>query len=391
MAKNGISTKSATTTKSNDSQKGSQARGAAEPHVTDKGICGSWPKLQGLDSNPQGESGPQFWQAFRDTFAHIYTLSLPDPSEEARFTLSTRTYHLPSAILMRSQGTAFIMARGPALVARHADQLLIYLELEGSCDNDWAGRRGRVMPGDIQIVDYARPFHSVTTDYANLILILARDSVPTSLLGLEPHGFVFPHGSGAARLIGAAMQEFYAQADDLTVGEAEAAIEGIVGLTTAFARMRLTGDKLDRVKSKRKAAFDYIDAHFANARLGPDEIATAAHLSRASLYRLLAAEGGIRSVLLKRRLDQALRLMLDDGGDECSLKEIVKCCGFGGKSQFSRAFHARFGLPPRQYRALVRQQDFDWHQARLKADGFDHDSLFWRTQRVERSRSIQMP
>ena len=43
---------------------------------------------------------------------------------------------------MRSQGTAFIMTRGPALVARHADQLLIYLGLEGSCDNDWAGRRG---------------------------------------------------------------------------------------------------------------------------------------------------------------------------------------------------------------------------------------------------------
>jgi len=391
MAKSGISVKSATTTESNDSEKIPQALGSFEPSVSNKGNCGSWPKLQGLDSNPQGESGPQFWQAFRDTFAHIYTLSLPDASEEVRFTLSTRTYHMPSAILMRSQGTAFIMARGPALVARRADQLLIYLELEGSCDNDWAGRRGRVKAGDIQIVDYARPFHSVTTDYANLILILARDSVPASLLGLEPHGLVFPRGSGAARLIGAAMQEFYAQADDLMVGEAEAAIEGILALTTAYARMRLAGDKLDRVKSKRKAAFDYIDAHLANARLGPDEVAAAAHLSRASLYRLLAAEGGIRSVLLKRRLDQALRLLLEDSSDERSLKEIIKCCGFGGTSQFSRAFHARFGLPPRQYRALVRRQDFDWHQARLKADGFDHDSLFWRTLRVEPSRSTHLP
>jgi AraC-like DNA-binding protein len=391
MAKNGISVKSATTTESNDSEKIPQARGSFEPSVSNKGDCGSWPKLQGLDSNPQGESGPQFWQAFRDTFAHIYTLSLPDASEEVRFTLSTRTYHMPSAILMRSQGTAFIMARGPALVARRAVQLLIYLELEGSCDNDWAGRRGRVKAGDIQIVDYARPFHSVTTDYANLILILARDSVPASLLGLEPHGLVFPRGSGAARLIGAAMQEFYAQADDLMVGEAEAAIEGILALTTAYARMRLAGDKLDRVKSKRKAAFDYIDAHLAKARLGPDEVAAAAHLSRASLYRLLAAEGGIRSVLLKRRLDQALRLLLEDSSDERSLKEITKCCGFGGTSQFSRAFHARFGRPPRQYRALVRRQDFDWHQARLKADGFDHDSLFWRTLRVEPSRSTHLP
>jgi AraC-like DNA-binding protein len=363
---------------------------SAKPSVTSKGDSGSSPKLQGLDSNPQGESGPNFWQAFRDTFAHIYTLSLPDSSEEARFTLSTRTYHTPRAILMSSRGTAFVMTRGPALVARSPDQLLIYLELEGSCDNDWAGRRGRIEAGDIQIVDYARPFHSVTTDYTNLILILARESVPAALLTMEPHGLVFRHGSGAARLIGAAMQELYAQADDLTVSEAEAAIEGIVALTTAYARARLASEA-DHVKSKRKAALDYIDAHLANAQLGPGEIADAAHLSRASLYRLLAAEGGIRAVLLQRRLDQALRLLLADNKDEQSLTDVAKRCGFGGTSQFSRAFRARFGLPPRQYRALVRQQDRDWHEARLRADGFGGNSLFWRHRGLTGSEQSGVP
>lgn len=353
---------------------------SAKPPVTDKGDGGSSPKLQGLDSNPQGEFGPQFWQAFRDTFAHIYTLSLPDPSEEARFTLSTRTYHTPRTILMRSQGTAFMMTRGPALVARSPDQLLIYLELEGSCDNNWAGRRGRVEAGDVQIVDYARPFHSVTTDYANLIVILARESAPAALLAMEPHGLVFRRGSGAAHLIGAAMQEIYAQADNLTVSEAEAAIEGIVALTTAYARTRLASDEADHVKSRKKAALDYIDAHLANAQLGPSEISDAVHLSRASLYRLLAAEGGVRAVLLQRRLDQALRLLLADNKDEHSLTDVAKRCGFAGTSQFSRAFRARFGLPPRQYRALVRQQDREWHEARLRADGFGQDSLFWRHQ-----------
>jgi AraC-like DNA-binding protein len=165
-----------------------------------------------------------------------------------------------------------------------------------------------------QIVDYARPSHSVTTDYANLIVILARESVPAA----------------------------------------------------------------DHVKSRRKAALDYIDAHLGNAQLGPDEIADAAALSRASLYRLLATEGGIRAVLLQRRLDQALRLLLADNNDEGALMDIVKRCGFGGTSQFSRSFRARFGMPPRQYRAPVRQQDLDWHQARLRADGFDQNSLFWR-------------
>jgi AraC-like DNA-binding protein len=166
------------------------------------------------------------------------------------------------------------------------------------------------------------------------------------------------------------------------VSEAEAAIEGIVALTTACARARLAGDEADHVKSRRKAALAYIDANLGNPQLGPNDIADAAHLSRASLYRLLAAEGGIRAVLSKRRLDHAVRLMLADEKGARSLKEIVKCCGFGGTSQFSRAFRTRFSVPPRQYLALVREQDVHWHEARLMADGFEQDTLLWRNQKL---------
>ena len=346
--------------------------------VTDRGSANPSPKLRGIDSNPQGHFGPQFWQAFRNVVAHLYTTALADPSEEARFSLSTRTYATPQAILMRCQGTAFIMARGPIQIARGADQLLILLQIEGAVDTDYSGWRARRQVGDVEIVDYARPFRSVATDYANLVIAIPRESMPAALLALEPHGLIFPRGGAAARLIGTAMQEFYAQADDLTVSEAEAAIESIVAMTTAYARIRLADDELHRVKSKRKAALDFIDAQLGDVQLGPDEIAEATNLSRASLYRLLASEGGIRAVLLKRRLDLALRLMLDNDNGERSLKEIVKTCGFGGTSQFSRAFRARFGVPPRQYRALVRQQDLDWHEARLMADGFDPVSFLWR-------------
>jgi AraC-like DNA-binding protein len=91
-------------------------------------------------------------------------------------------------------------------------------------------------------------------------------------------------------------------------------------------------------------------------------------------------------VLMKRRLDEALRLLLEDNKDDCSLKEIVRRCGFGGTSQFSRAFRARFGMPPRQYRALVRQQDLDWHEARLMAEGFDQDAFLWRRHELDGSK-----
>ena len=364
----------------------SQTDVPAELTVADRGEDGSSAKLRGLDINPRGDCGPQLWRAFRDTLTHLYIVSLPDPSEEARFSLSTNTYPTPRAILIRSRGTAFTMTRGPALVARGADQLLIMLQIGGVVDTDCGERRGLIEVGDVAIFDYARPYRSVATDYENLMIIVERASVPSALLAMEPHGFVFPRESGAAGLIGAALKEFYAQADHLTMSEAEAAIEGIVALTTACARGRLAGEEMDHLKSRRKATLGYIDAHLANAQLGPDEIAEAANISRASLYRLLAAEGGIRAVLLKRRLDEALRLMLESDEDEQLLKKIIRRCGFGGTSQFSRAFRARFGAAPRQYRALVRRQDLDWHETRLMADGFDRDDFLWRQEKQRGSK-----
>jgi len=146
----------------------------AASSTKDKAGDDSSPRLQGLDSNPQRNFGPPLWRAFRDSLAHLYTLSLPDPLEEERFTLSSRTYPTPRAIVMHCKGTAFIMTRGPALVARGADQLLILLQIEGTVESDCAGRRGRREPGDVEIIDYARPLHSVATDYANLIIHLSR-------------------------------------------------------------------------------------------------------------------------------------------------------------------------------------------------------------------------
>jgi AraC-like DNA-binding protein len=83
-------------------------------------------------------------------------------------------------------------------------------------------------------------------------------------------------------------------------------------------------------------------------------------------------------VLLTRRLEQAMRLMLADNKEERSLADIAGGCGFGGATQFIRAFRARFGVAPRQYLTLIRKQDIEWQEARLVADGFDQNAFLWR-------------
>lgn len=78
------------------------AKGSANGSQAGVGVS---PKLQGLDSNPRGDFGPRLSQAFRDNVTPLFAVSLPDPSEEARFSLSTRAYATPRAILRRCQGT----------------------------------------------------------------------------------------------------------------------------------------------------------------------------------------------------------------------------------------------------------------------------------------------
>src|ERR1700733_3314951 len=110
------------------------AEGSANGLQADVGVS---PKLQGLDSNPEGHFGPLLWQAFRDNVTPLYAVSLPDPSEEGRFSLSTRAYATPRGILRHCRGTALTMTRGPEQITRGADQLLIYLQIEGSVDQDY--------------------------------------------------------------------------------------------------------------------------------------------------------------------------------------------------------------------------------------------------------------
>lgn len=148
---------------------GSQANAHSQKSKTDQGVSAASGRLQGLDSNPQGQFGPQLWEMFRVAVGHLYTVSLPDPSEEARYTLATRTYATSQAVLMWCRGTAFTMTRGPDLIARGADQIILHLLIEGSVVKEHAGRRVRREAGDIEIIDYARPLQCTATDYEVLI------------------------------------------------------------------------------------------------------------------------------------------------------------------------------------------------------------------------------
>jgi AraC-like DNA-binding protein len=79
------------------------------------------------------------------------------------------------------------------------------------------------------------------------------------------------------------------------------------------------------------------------------EIAERLNLSASSLARRLAREQlTFRDVLGRRRMESAARLLLES---EARIGEIALRVGYGENASFTRAFRARTGLTPGQYRA----------------------------------------
>ena len=79
------------------------------------------------------------------------------------------------------------------------------------------------------------------------------------------------------------------------------------------------------------------------------ELAQQVHLSPAHLQRLFKQETGVHisELLTERRLTTAANLLTNT---EMGVKEIAYRVGYGHHSSFVRAFHRRFGQPPKRYR-----------------------------------------
>jgi two-component system response regulator YesN len=93
----------------------------------------------------------------------------------------------------------------------------------------------------------------------------------------------------------------------------------------------------------------YIDAHFAQASLDLEEVASAARISPGYLSRLLKLETGFSFVdyLARVRINKAVQMMSDPA---VKVYEVAEAVGYQSQHYFSRAFKRVFGRPPVEYR-----------------------------------------
>jgi len=99
----------------------------------------------------------------------------------------------------------------------------------------------------------------------------------------------------------------------------------------------------------------FIRQRLADPRLSVADIAAAHHLSVRSLQRLFAAEGETAGGWARRqRLERCRRDLLDPALRDRPAAAIGARWGFIDATHFGRAFRARYGMPPAEFREMNR-------------------------------------
>lgn len=126
-------------------------------------------------------------------------------------------------------------------------------------------------------------------------------------------------------------------------------IVGLIGISRDLGQP----DSQHSSFSRLQLAVNHMQEHFGEP-LRVQALAQIAGISIAQLERLFKRVFQLtpQQLLTKMRLEAAMRLL----HSETSIAKIGQICGFSDQSAFARQFKCTVGIPPRDYRAMVRNE-----------------------------------
>jgi AraC-like DNA-binding protein len=248
-----------------------------------------------------------------------------------------------------------VLRRTPRQI-RQADAMYFQIAIltKGAGSLQQETRTAQLGPGDLVVYENSRPFTWTFTDpWAVTVLSIPSEAVRLTaserramsarrlsgrdgLSGVVAR-FVLDVTRHASEIGDAESERVLAQASDLAIS----LLATSANSEYADARHRTT---LDRIKR-------YLETHFRDQALKPDEIAAAANISTRYLHKLFEGEHQTIALYLRGlRLQHARDDLLDPRLTRRSIAAIAHGCGFGDVSGFNRAFKGAYGANPSDLR-----------------------------------------
>lgn len=232
------------------------------------------------------------------------------------------------------------------------DPVIINMMVEGLAHGDMDGRPFYEPAGTLHFHDLSRPSLHVSSASMTYSIIVPR-SVAQRIWGSlhDVHGLVVP--AAAAEMLFAHAEITRRSLARLDVSSAERLGRIFLELAAiALEEVRPRAIVLTTEKQLLNRAGEEIDRRLGDGKITIADLCRALGVSRSRLFAAFRAEGGIHNFIARQRLERA-RAALGDIERVEPIGNIAHRLGFSDAPHLSRAFRTRFGMSPRDYRALI--------------------------------------
>jgi AraC-like DNA-binding protein len=266
-------------------------------------------------------------------------------------TLSTLALSRVTASAQRVRRTARQIARASE------DYFLVSIQTDGVGEVHQDGRRAVLQAGDFALYDSTRPYDLVFgADFQQFVLMLPGPALRAQVRETQALTASAVSGRrGAGHLMIEMIRTLAQDIGTLEPASAAAVADSVTQILVAGLRTlpAAQAPAVSQLTAYHRAQIKaYIQAHLHEPGLDVAGIAAALRLSPSSVHRVFAGEAcSVTEWLWAQRLDRLARDLSDPALQRRSVSDLAFALGFNDAAHVSRAFRARFGCAPREYRA----------------------------------------
>lgn len=306
-------------------------------------MAGARAGLPILELNDQNVPRDLQFDVFRATVAPgLFDARAPKGKQLANVRVETTDYFVEDIVMSRLRFDPLMMRRS-ARQARNGfgDFVSVLVHLDGDirgvagADTDVLGSGSRVT-----VLDMGEPF-SLRTGRTDVLWL----AIPKHRLPSFHRAFETPIAADEDRAsaLSAYVRDLWARLPTATPDESAWLAHGIAQAVDSS----LLTDRAHQSDEVRLAVMkDYISTHLDDLDLDAERLATEFHWSRASVYRMFSASGGVGAYIRERRLIRCFEDLARPQRLPSPISSVANRWGFWNPSHFNRIFKAKFGVPP---------------------------------------------
>jgi len=281
------------------------------------------------------------------------------PGDKDDFHAELRIGQLGPVKLARLTVDKCSVERRQSHIVRNSPRLYNFLlQAEGASTFYHCGKEAQLEAGDFVLCDTGLPHYFLTHDHSVTVMVRVAGEVLRSYLPTPEQfcGQQLGRATGVTGTVAAMVRELSAGIG----GGLEAGCEDRVAryllemISMSYTMGAVRAEEASAIAwQRRKDVIQYIEDNLRDPELSPAGISAGLRVSPRYL-RTVFAPGGekMSAYILRRRLEECARQMANPAWHAHTLTEIAFSWGFNSAAHFTRTFHEKFGMAPREYRRV---------------------------------------